>query len=124
MTGAASGLFVEPYPGTGARYLIGSGGIHPVWSRDGRELFFTPPGQLLAVSVRTQPSFEAGRPASLPRRFLVSGTGMPRGYDVTPDGRFLGVIDSTIAEPGSGGAPKIEVVLNWFEELKARVPVK
>jgi hypothetical protein len=62
------GIYIEPFPGTGARYQIGSfRGIYPLWSRDGRELFYTPPGQLVPVDVRTEPSFVAGRPMSLPR---------------------------------------------------------
>ena len=45
-----------------------------------------------------------------------------RDYDVTPDGQwFLAVFpeDQTDVEPGF----QITIVLNWFEELKARVPV-
>jgi Tol biopolymer transport system component len=120
---ALRGIYVQPFPGTGARYQIDSfGGIYPLWSRDARELFYVTPGQLLAVDVRTQPSFVVGRPTSLPRGFLVNGTGTPRSYDITPDGRFLGVIDSNLAQPGSAAAPQLQIVLNWFEELKTRVP--
>jgi hypothetical protein len=122
--GTGLGVFVEPFPGTGARYQVESfRGIYPLWSRDGRELFYTPPGQLLVVNVLTQPSFTASKSTALPRGFLVSGSGTPRTYDVTPDGRFIGVIDANLG-PGSAAAPQIEIVLNWFEELKARVPAK
>jgi hypothetical protein len=40
-----------------------------------------------------------------------------------PDGRFLGVIDSSLAQPGSA-APQIQIVLNWTEELKRLVPTR
>jgi hypothetical protein len=53
---------------------------------------------------------------SLPRPFGPAHLLKPRGYDVLPDGRFIGV-------PGEGPATsQIVVVLNWFAELKSRVP--
>jgi hypothetical protein len=52
---------------------------------------------------------------------------VPRGgsrpYDLTPDGRFI-IIRSSQAEAGSGTAPNVILVLNWFEELKRLVPAK
>ncbi len=46
-----------------------------------------------------------------------------RSFDVMPDGRVIAVIGATQA--GSGrGAPHVQVVLNWTEELKQRVPLK
>jgi hypothetical protein len=45
-----------------------------------------------------------------------------RAFDVLPDGRFVGLVSSGDADPSSVLAPQIRVVLNWFEELKARVP--
>jgi serine/threonine-protein kinase len=117
-----SGIFVQPFPGTGARYQITSErGIYPLWSRDGRALFFTPPGELQMVTITTQPSVVIGKPASLPRGFLVSGTGTPRSYDLLPDGRFIGVIDPALTPQAVTGASSQVLVLNWFEELRARV---
>jgi serine/threonine-protein kinase len=118
----ASGVFVQPFPSTGVRYQINERGIYPLWSRDGGTLFFTPPGQLQSVTITTQPSFVSGNPTSLPRGFLVTGTGTPRTYDILPDGRFIGLIDSA-ATAQANVAPSQVLVLNWFEELKQRVPV-
>jgi serine/threonine-protein kinase len=119
----ASGVFVQPFPSTGARYQITTErGIYPLWSRDGRTLFFTPPGELQSVTITTQPSFVIGNPTTLPRGFLVTGTGTPRTYDFLPDGRFIGLIDSASTAQASL-APSQVLVLNWFEELKQRVPV-
>jgi serine/threonine-protein kinase len=58
-------VFVEPFPATGAKFLIKDGGNHPVWSRDGKELFFMNDvinGQLYSVAIRTEPSFTFGNP--------------------------------------------------------------
>jgi hypothetical protein len=60
----------------------------------------------------------------VPRPFGISGPSTPRTFDFLPDGRLIGVGS---AGPSANGAPsqsEIQVVLNWFEELKARVPVK
>ena len=100
-----------------------------MWSPDGKELFYFTGGgggQFVAVSVTTRPTFTFGNPVSVPRPFGPSSQGLERNYDITRDGkRFLGVVaagQNTTA--GAPAAPQIQVVLNWFEELKARVPTK
>jgi hypothetical protein len=48
---------------------------------------------------------------------------MPRNYDVTPDGkRFVAVFASGQPATVVAGGPTINSVLNWFEELRRRVP--
>ena len=80
----------------------------------------------VAVSVTTRPTFTFGNPVSVPRPFLDRGPGFERNYDITLDGkRFLGVVAAgQSSTSGAPTAPQIRVVLNWFEELKARVPTK
>jgi serine/threonine-protein kinase len=121
-------LFVQPFPTTGATYPISKGGgIHPTWSPDGQELFYGPSaGQFVAVSVTTRPTFTFGNPVLVPRLFFVErGPGFERNNDITRDGkRFLGVVAAGQTASGAPTAPQIQVVLNWFEELKARVPTK
>ena len=124
---AGDGIFVQPFPTTGAKYQISSGtGIHPLWSLDGRELMYAPRSSaaLTAVSVTTQPAFALGNPQSVPRGGLVvGGPQLPRRYDMMRDGRLLGI--APVSQTQSVAVtPEIEVVLNWFEELKSRVPTK
>ena len=54
------------------------------------------------------------------------GVGFERNNDITPDGqRFLGVVTAgQSAAAGASASGQIQVVLNWTEELKARVPTK
>jgi Tol biopolymer transport system component len=115
-------VFVQPFPATGAKYLIGSG-RDPIWSQDGQELFFWQGGgEFVASSVSTHTSFTFGRPQPLPTGFLFGRPG-PTNYDIAPDGgRFIGVVDAEGTQSTSAAAPKIQVVINWFEELKARAP--
>jgi hypothetical protein len=61
----------------------------------------------------------------VPRPFVERGQGFERNNDITLDGkRFLGVVIAGQTASGASAAPQIQVVLNWFEELKARVPTK
>ena len=116
-------VFVEPSSADGNKYRIAAGG-RPAWSRDGKELVFVPgPNQLAVVTVSTQSGFTFSQPTALPRGFGVSGPMTPRGFDLMPDGRILGAAAGT---SNLGPPPPLElrVVLNWFEELKARVPSK
>ena len=112
-------LYVEPFPPTGTKREIARGG-RPMWSPDGRELFFVPsPTQFMAVSVTTQPVFTVTNPILVPRRFGIAGTRNPRPYDILPDHRFVAV---GVANQTGEAASRIEVVVNWFEELKRKLP--
>jgi eukaryotic-like serine/threonine-protein kinase len=122
-------VYVQPFPPTGSKYLVSGpeeDGHHAVWSRDGRELFYTPgPGsRIQRVVVTTSPSFRFSPPVTLPRRFTNAPPAMPRTYDVAADGRFLGLIEAGAVSSEGSPLSKIYVVLNWFEELKAKVPVR
>ena len=102
-----------------------NGGEEPVWSRDGRELFYRNEEQVLAVTVGTGEPFSALAPETLfesPYVLDISGGGggVPN-YDIAPDGRFLMV--KLVDADGGQEAADITVVLNWLEELKERVPV-
>jgi predicted Ser/Thr protein kinase len=113
------GIFVEPFPSTGAKYRITSG-LHPLWSPDGKELFYWT-GGLFMVKVTTTRAFEFSSPVQIPTPFQSAGPTAVRGYDIMPNGqRFLGIVPSG---QGPASSPtRIHVVLNWFEELKQRVP--
>jgi Tol biopolymer transport system component len=127
-----AGIFVQPFPPTGARFQVAGGGIYPMWAPDGKRLFSNPAGQFVAVSVNPQPSFTVGNPVVLPRgTFLNLGPLARRNHDIMRDGkRIVGVIASESS--GASGQTQdsrltreqIQVVLNWTEELKARVPMK
>jgi eukaryotic-like serine/threonine-protein kinase len=124
------GVFVQTFPATGARYQIPSQILdyHPVWGPKGNELLYVPSaasGQLSAVGFATQPIVAFGTPRSIPARVTGSrASGARRAWDVLPDGRFVGIVAA--AEPDTSSVPtqQIRMVLNWFEELKQRVPVK
>jgi Tol biopolymer transport system component len=118
-------VFVQPFPPTGAKYQISATSAgDPVWSPDGRQIIYTDvsgKASLVAVDVRTQPSFTVGKPTPLPIDGFVQRGGRP--YDVMPDGRQF-IVMLPPSETKTGGTLEINVVLNWFQDLKQRVPVK
>ena len=127
---ASSAVYVQPFPPTGVKYQISKnadGGHHPMWSPDGAELLFNvgPVASLSAVRITTQPSFTFGEAMPVPRPFQGTPANFERPYDISRDGqRFLGLIEAAQTQSGAAAGQQIQVVLNWFEELKARAPSK
>ena len=124
-TSADSGsreIYVQSLPISGQKSQVTrTGGAHPFWSRDGNELFYDTSGKLYSVRVHTQPSFSVEAPIALPITGLVL-SGRQRNWDITPSGKeFIGVIDAGQPVSGPAAAPQIQVVINWFEELKQRM---
>jgi eukaryotic-like serine/threonine-protein kinase len=118
-------VYVRPFPGAdgGSRWQVSAGGRQPLWSRDGRELFFRSfDGSLMSVPVTPGTSFEAGRARRLfGGSYLGAGSqGGGRTYDVAPDGKRFLMLKQ---QPPLSGTPELVVVLNWFEELGRLAPL-
>jgi len=115
-------ISVRPFPNVDAGHwtISTSGGTRPLWARSGSELFYLDgAGAMTRVPIQTAPTFSAGTPTTLFDARYFSG-GPARSYDVSPDGqRFL-----MIKAAGTEQAPSMVVVLNWLEELKAKLPAK
>ena len=116
-------IFVQPFPGPGGKWQISTGGgTEPVWSRNGLELFYRNGNQMMAVEIATEPNFSPGTPKMLFEGGNFQAAVMSRAhYDVTPDGQRFVMLQQVAPD----SAPtQINVVLNWFEELKQRVPTQ
>jgi eukaryotic-like serine/threonine-protein kinase len=112
-------VYVRPFP-QGARKLQVSteGGTQALWNKNGREIFYRSGNRMMSVNVSTTPDVTFSAPRLLFDRRYALGTVTFPNYDVSPDGqRFVMVRD----ESGSG---HLNVVLNWQEELKQRVPTR
>jgi serine/threonine-protein kinase len=113
-------VFVQPFPGPGSRSQISiDGGTEPVWSRDGRELFYLSGDKMMAVEITTAPTFRAGTPRLLFEGRYISSTNGVAAYDVASDGRRFLRVQPMHPDPP---ANQIHVVLNWHEELRRLVP--
>jgi Tol biopolymer transport system component len=106
-----SEVYVVSFPGKEGKWQISNmGGTQPVWSRDGRELFYFTAGKLTVVDVKGKTQFEHG----VPRTLFEVRLGTETGFDVSADGqRFL--VPVTVQERV---VPPLEVVLNWQAVLK------
>jgi serine/threonine-protein kinase len=118
-------VYVRPFPGPGGRWQVSTGGGREVmWSRDGRELLFQiPDGRVMAAAYTAKgSSFAAGKPRVWAEtRIRASGWGP--NYDITPDGKRLAAI---VADDSTGGKlpTHLTFLLNFFDELRRKAPVK
>ncbi|HZM95407.1 MAG TPA: protein kinase [Vicinamibacterales bacterium] len=126
-----SEIWVRAIAGSAPARVSQDGGREPVWSRNGRELFYLQSNKVIAIAVKPGESFSFGSPVLLfDRPYFHGFGGGPAGedvdstYDVAPDGRFLMLPESTDPNRGAVPATGIVVVQNWVEELKQRVPVR
>jgi eukaryotic-like serine/threonine-protein kinase len=120
-------IYVRPFPDVNARRwkISTEGGERPLWNKNGRELFyFVQPGIMMWVPVETGPSFKAWTPRELFRGEYLATVNRTQ-YSVTRDGQRFLMIKDAAARPGNPAPPQqINIVLNWLEELKQRVPGK
>ena len=92
------------------------------------ELFYLTDAGGMGVTVETGAGFQVRPPTLIIEgsHYGPSGSFHGRTYDVAPDGeRFVMLREEAVDNTGDplASTPQITVVLNWFEELKARVPV-
>jgi serine/threonine-protein kinase len=142
-TSGRAEIFVQSFPDIdrGRWQISTGGGLEPVWSGDGAELFYRRADSgdspyfanealavIMAVPIQTANGLEAGQPQELlrvsysprPGRFIDHMGALRRHFDVDPAGRRVLVVKA----PGGTASSRSEVVLvqNWFEELKRLVP--
>ncbi len=121
-----SQVFVRRFPGPSGRTPISPVGAFDLrWSPDGGSIYYFSDSSMWAASLRFTPevSVVERRPLFGVQVYRILGQGLHL-YDVHPDtGRFLFVKNDVVAAEGNEGEqPHLSVVLNWFEELKQRVP--
>ena len=121
-----SDLYIQPFPPTGAKYQIATGGRTPAWSPDGKQLFFhaMASNRLFVVDIRAEQGLTSGPLVPLPIEDAVHPL-TQRNYDVTPDGKQLLIVLPAQTAPAATGrraSVQINVVLNWHEELRRLVP--
>ncbi len=108
-------VVVQPFPGPGGRTQVsGNGGTEPVWSRDGKRLFYRGDAKLMAATVRTEPAFAVvARDTVFADRYLFANN-PHANYDVMPDGEHFVMLESA-------GEGVLTVVVNFREALRARM---
>jgi Tol biopolymer transport system component len=111
-------IFVRSFPDLKGKWQVSvGGGGNPLWSPDGKELFYvTNVNKMMAVSINTSQVFSAGAPREL---FDVSQMWLPNNpvtnFDITPDGKRFIMLQST---KGSSRSTSFNYVQNWVKELE------
>ncbi len=115
-------VYVRPFPAGERAFRISTDSGHaPLWSPDGRQLYYFASGnRKMVVDVTTDPAFTRSRPRPLFVGAYQSGA-VSRNYDMHPDGQ--GFLMGKSARLGAERVTSIRIVENWFEELRERVPV-
>jgi hypothetical protein len=126
-------VYVRPFPGPGAPVPVSvDGGSNAAWNPAGGELFFSglndPTGKSNMMAVDFAPGLRprVGRPNVL---FPFVNTDIAfrcipvRCYDTARDGQRFYTIQTRMPA-GSTGVTHINYIPNWFQELKAKVPVR
>jgi serine/threonine-protein kinase len=100
----------------GRRYPISrSGGSEPMWSHDGRFLYYRYGAQMICVEVTTEPEFRTSAPRVLMREFPGDSPVLRADYDIAPDGTFITAVPLV-----DWSAQRLDVVINWFAESGLR----
>lgn len=122
-TGSAE-LWVKRYPDGVPTRVSQNGGVEPVWSRDGRELYYRRGNAIFGAAVSPGDALAFDTPHQL-FEWPYFGPEDPtlRNYDVAPDSRFL-MIRPSVATGGVAEPSSIVVVQNWTEELERRAPAR
>jgi serine/threonine-protein kinase len=115
-------VYVRPFPGLERRWQVSTqGGTQPVWNSNGKELFYRSVNKMMVVVVEASaaPDLKLSQPRPLFEQQYAFGSGITiPNYDVSPDGqRFVMIKDES-------SASRLNLVLNWSEELKRLVPTK
>ena len=111
-------VIVQPFPGAGARTQVSiNGGREPVWSPDGRRLFYRDDQDFIAASLNTS----SGQMSVTSRDKLFSDTFLRApfhaNYDVAPDGSHFLFLKAT-------EEPQLIVAENWLDEVRTRLKTK
>ena len=119
-------IFVETFPQGGRKHQLfaksGDNPHHPLWSKDGRRLFYVPRvGGFEYVPFLLAPTVGFGAPpVATYRAFPTAAPTSPRTFDIGPGDRILsGTAGTRNATPDRDD--QLRIVLNWFDELRARI---
>jgi Tol biopolymer transport system component/predicted Ser/Thr protein kinase len=120
----ASEIYVRPFPaGNLGKWQISSGGgLYAFWSKSGRQLFYeSADNRIMVMDYSTDgPAFAPGRPRVWSdRHIFYTGT---LNLDLAPDGKRFAVFNIPEAATAEKGSVHVTMLLNFFDELKRKIP--
>jgi hypothetical protein len=115
-----SEVYVRGMHGTAGKWQVSdNGGVEPVWSPTGNELFYRSRDTMLALDVQTTPAFSFGMAHRLFDGSYVFGTTEGQAYDVARDARRFIMLKP---QQNPRDAQPLDALVNWFDDLRRRVP--
>jgi serine/threonine-protein kinase len=113
-------IYIKAFRSAGGKLQVSTeGGTSPLWNRNGSELFYRNGIKMMSASIITQPLLAAESPKVLFEVRFTAGSSAASEFDVSPDGRRFLMIRTSEKQQS---LTQIQLVLNWTEELKQRVP--
>jgi Tol biopolymer transport system component len=120
--GGGFNVFVQPFPPTGAKYQVTTiASSTPVWSADGRQLLVAYYYELFSVDVSSRAGFSFDRAKPLRADGIVQSGPIVRNFDLAADGRIVVLLTDSAKTNDGQSSERINVILNWHEELKRLV---
>jgi Tol biopolymer transport system component len=127
LTRSGYNVFVQPFPPTGAKYQVTTvTSSTPVWSHDGRQLLVASRRDLFSIDVSPVAGFAVGRTKALRADGNImanNGAGL-RNFDVAADGSMVVLLTESEKSNDGQSLERVNVVLNWHDELKRLVPTR
>ena len=120
-------VYVRAFPDNGSKWQVSNGGgNYPRWSRGSQELIFeTPEARIMAVSYTIKGnSFVAEKQRQWSPKALVNLVGSVRNFDLAPNGKRIAALMPADKAEDPGVASHVTFMLNFFDELERRVPLK
>ena len=114
-------VYVSPFPGPGAVTQVSAGGgLNPLWSRDGRELFYQAGTKMMSVKLITQPHLAIGVAQELFRSSFDPDyrRSFGREYDVSADGKRFLMLEPAGQAPAP---PDLHVIVSFAADLRRLV---
>jgi serine/threonine-protein kinase len=121
--GGKNEVYIKPYPNGRREKISTGGGSDAAWGPDGKELFYCNGKKFMRVTIQTTPEFEASNPELLfEDDYIMTRFPGHRNYDISRDGKRFLMIKQIDEQPTP--VTDLNVVFNWFEELKELTPTK
>ena len=117
-------LYVRAFPDKGGKWQISnSGGMYPVWSRNGHELFFRTEDNQIMVSSYTMKgdSFIADKPRLWSEK-KIANMGLLANYDLAPDGKRIAALMPVETAEGQKAQSQVTFLMSFSDELRRKVP--
>jgi serine/threonine-protein kinase len=114
-------VYLAPFPDVTAskKQVSTQGGTRPVWSKDGRELFYyVEPGTIMSVPVTLEPTLTLGKPTVVVKGSYAVAVNNGPHYDVSPDGKRFLLLKDAASTVGERRAPELHVIEHFDQQLK------